>query len=473
MHQDKNKYHLLIVEDNPGDLLLVTDYLEEIILAPEISHAATFQEAREILKNTQPDIVLLDLSLPDKSGENLVAAMMEIVRDIPVMILTGYQDMDFAARSLTYGISDYLLKDQLNATILHKTILYSLQRHKYLGQIRDSEKRYADLFHFSPLPMWVFDRESLSFLDINEAACIHYGYSHEEFLGMKLSDIRPVEDVPKLNAFIQENNDYNDHSGVFRHKKKNGEIIYVELRSRVLKMESPNIRIAMANDITKQRQAQEQLLNITFQVENKERSRIASNLHDGLQQTLLASHMHFENFKKLSEKIPEQPKLKFEEGLQMLTESINEARRLAHELLPPDLEHLGYSRAIQNILLKYNGEDSPLNFTYFDNLTEIHLPANIELILFRITQELINNVIKHSGADEASIEVELDNSDISVMVMDNGNGFDYQQLKDQPSFGLKSIASRISTLSGQFSVKSMLGKGTKITLSIPITSQFS
>lgn len=471
MHQDRNQYRLLIVEDNPGDLLLVTDYLEEVILGPEITHVSTFQEAKKKLQEMTPDIILLDLSLPDKSGERLVAEMMEIAREIPVTILTGYQDMEFAARSLTYGISDYLLKDQLNPTILHKTILYSIQRHKYLGQIRDSEKRYAELFQFSPLPMWVFDRDTFNFLDVNDAACLHYGYSREEFLSLKITDIRPAEDIPKLEKFITANNDTLAHSGLFRHKKKNGEIIFVELKSRILSADSPNIRIVMSNDITLQRQAQENLLNITFQVENRERGRIASNLHDGLQQTLLASHMHFETFRKQLENQTQKPeRQKFNNGLLMLSESIQEARRLAHELLPPDLEHLGYSKAIQNIISKYSGEDTPLNFTYFDNLKEIHLPQNVELILFRITQELINNVIKHSEADEASIEVELDKSDITVTVMDNGKGFDYQDLKDQQTFGLKSIASRISTISGLFTVNSVLGKGTRIKLSIPITS---
>ena len=70
------------------------------------------------------------------------------------------------------------------------------------AELRESEKQYRLIFDGNPTPMWVFDHETLAFLEVNDAAVQHYGYSREEFLGMKLSDIRPPEDVPAMMEYL-------------------------------------------------------------------------------------------------------------------------------------------------------------------------------------------------------------------------------------------------------------------------------
>lgn len=254
MIKDKKTYNILIVEDNPGDFLLITDYLDEQISNPQIVHTVNFKETKQILESYEVcfDVVLLDLSLPDNFGEQLVEDIIKLCSDIPVLILTGYTDIDFSINSISKGIADYLLKDELNAESLYKSIIYCIERLKKNKELSESEKRYSELFHLSPLPMWVYDLESLEFLDVNEAAQKHYGYDKEEFLKMSIRDIRPVEDIPhfEVQLNLMHQNPFQYISGIFRHIKKNGEVIIVEIQSNYISYKGKDARVILVNDIT-------------------------------------------------------------------------------------------------------------------------------------------------------------------------------------------------------------------------------
>ena len=205
MEKDRNSYRILVIEDNPGDFTLIEDFLEEQIYLPTIIQARNFREGKALLSeaNLSINVILLDLSLPDKSGEELIVEMLPISCGIPIVVLTGYPDVAFSVKSLSLGISDYLLKDDLSAAALYKSILYSIERKKKSVELEESERRYSDLFQLSPQPMWVYDVESLQFVNVNNSAIKHYGYSYEEFLSMTITDIRPAEDVAARSESIQ------------------------------------------------------------------------------------------------------------------------------------------------------------------------------------------------------------------------------------------------------------------------------
>ena len=118
--------------------------------------------------------------------------------------------------------------------------------------LKESEQRYSDLFHLSPQPMWVYDIKTLNFLDINEAAIKHYGYSYEEFRNMTIRKIRPESEIPKLEAALQQMNPSGKCPSPSEHvhKKKNGEEIIVEIRSQKLLYKGKEARVVLATDIT-------------------------------------------------------------------------------------------------------------------------------------------------------------------------------------------------------------------------------
>lgn len=115
-----------------------------------------------------------------------------------------------------------------------------------------SEKKYSELFQLSPLPKWVFDVETLRFLDINKAAIDHYGYSREEFMNMTIKDIRPAEDMPLLISILERHRLQHQFTmqGTVTHHKKNGEKILVEIQSNDIEFKGKKARVIIASDIT-------------------------------------------------------------------------------------------------------------------------------------------------------------------------------------------------------------------------------
>tara|TARA_R110000850_G_scaffold109303_1_gene222110 strand:+ start:7032 stop:8054 length:1023 start_codon:yes stop_codon:yes gene_type:complete len=255
MSLDRNKYRLLVVEDNPGDYLLIEDYLHEHIMEPQLLHVKKFEGALEILNN-QPesiDILLLDLSLPDISKENLINQLKKITHHHPVIILTGYTDLEFATKSLAVGVSDYLIKDTITPLVLYKSIRYALERFGFLKTLLQSEKQYMDLFELNPSPMFVFDAKTLGFLAVNDAAVKLYGYTKEEFLDKYLIDIRPEEDIhlmeDAVNKTLSGKNELLKDT-LFRHKKKDGTLITVEISNNIITYNNKKAIIAVATDVT-------------------------------------------------------------------------------------------------------------------------------------------------------------------------------------------------------------------------------
>lgn len=245
--------NILIIEDNDGDYLIIEELLADIITASKTVRAISYTLAIEMLtlKNYSFDIVLLDLTLPDAKGAVLVSSIVNFAKDIPVIVLTGYTDNTFGIKTLAMGVSDYLLKDELNSLQLNKSITYSIERKKISKQLKESEEKYRNLFHLSPIPMWVFDVETLEFLNVNSAAIKHYGYSREEFYSMTISNIKHDEEISPVEKVIKEIKGQNSYHGTFKHKKKNGEIIYVDVQTSSIVFNNRNAEIVLATDITK------------------------------------------------------------------------------------------------------------------------------------------------------------------------------------------------------------------------------
>ncbi|MGJ3254270.1 MAG: PAS domain S-box protein [Elainellaceae cyanobacterium] len=122
--------------------------------------------------------------------------------------------------------------------------------------LRSSEERYRLLFESNPHPMWVYDLETFAFLAVNRAAIAHYGYSRDEFLSMTICDIRPSEDVPALLENVACVTEGINRAGIWRHRKKNGTLIDVEITSHTIPFAKRRAEVVLANDVTKRIQAE-------------------------------------------------------------------------------------------------------------------------------------------------------------------------------------------------------------------------
>lgn len=134
------------------------------------------------------------------------------------------------------------------------------ERKRIEQKLEESETQYRLLFETNPQPMWVYEIESMAFLEVNEAALLHYGYSREEFLSMTIKDIRPPEEIPKL---AKKHEDVSKEmalglrsAGVWRHRKKDGTLIDVEITRSPIRFRGKDALLILAHDITQRRQAE-------------------------------------------------------------------------------------------------------------------------------------------------------------------------------------------------------------------------
>lgn len=153
-------------------------------------------------------------------------------------------------------------------------IYYSLHlMHKKFEKQEDkiitAEENYRKLFINNPMPMWVYDLKTLSFLEINNAAIEKYGYTREEFLTMNLFDIRPAEDHKELmrNVASDDNKRFTT-SGIWRHLKKNGQSIFVEINSHPIEFNNRKAKIVLALDISERKEAEKEIQALIFELDN-------------------------------------------------------------------------------------------------------------------------------------------------------------------------------------------------------------
>jgi PAS domain S-box-containing protein len=137
-------------------------------------------------------------------------------------------------------------------------ISQGIERKRAEEELLQSEQRYRLLFERNPQPMWVFDLETLFFLEVNDAAIQHYGYAREEFLAMTIKDIRPAEDIPNLLANVSGVTSQHEDAGIWKHRKKDGTIIDVEITAHELTFYGRHAQLVLAYDVTERGTLEEQ-----------------------------------------------------------------------------------------------------------------------------------------------------------------------------------------------------------------------
>ena len=471
MIKDKKAYHILVIEDNPGDFMLVEEFITEYIYQPVICHAQNFKEALEELtkEGNHFDVVLMDLTLPDKGGEELVMEITRFLPQCPVLILTGYADIEFSIQSIARGISDYLLKDDLNASILYKSIIYAIERKKNNALIEYSEKRYSDLFHLSPQPMWVYDLETLKFLQVNKAAVDHYGYTEEEFLSMTILEIRPKEQIVKILAALElerSNKEQKGFVGSYTHQKKTGELISVEVYSTRIEINERQCFSVIAVDVSERNEYEHKITKAIIKTQEEERYEIGGELHDNVCQILATSMISLGMMKKYIEPTAEQWFNNTKEYINMASDEI---RNLSHRLAPAFFEDSNFEVAIEVLLNSFNAAEQYEIEIQFDNkINELNLSLDLQLNLYRIVQEQLRNIMKYAKASKITLNFSVVDDMLNLKLTDDGVGFVTD--KSKSGIGMANMKRRAELFSGTFFIDSSPGNGCTMTVKVPIAS---
>lgn len=200
--------------------------------------------------------------------------------------------------------------------------------------------------------------------------------------------------------------------------------------------------------------------------EENERKRIAADLHDGVGQMMSAAKMNLSAFENEITFKDHAQKLSFDNLIGLVDESCKEIRSVSHQMMPNALLKSGLASAVKEFIDKIDNRIIKINL-HTEGLSE-RLDTNTETVLYRVIQECVNNVIKHSGAGQLDISLIKDTDGIAATVEDNGRGFDITDNQKFEGIGLKNIRSRVEFLKGNVDFDSSPGKGTLVAIHVPV-----
>jgi two-component system, NarL family, sensor kinase len=200
--------------------------------------------------------------------------------------------------------------------------------------------------------------------------------------------------------------------------------------------------------------------------QEEERSRLAKDLHDGLGGLLSGVKFSLINMKQNLIVTPDNMVV-FERSLDMIDTSIQELRRVAHNMMPEILLKYGLDEAVKEYCDKINATGL-IKINYQSHGLEDRVEKTAEIIVYRIIQELLNNILKHSGATEGFVQLVRQENRLNIVVEDNGRGFAVDQTAGKKGAGLSNVRSRVDYLKGQLEIHSEPGKGTLVNIEFNI-----
>jgi len=246
---------ILLVEDIATDAELILKELARAGIGCEARRVETAVDYREKLEEFRPRVILSDFTMPQFDGMEALAIARRSYPDIPFIFVSGTLGEENAVRALKNGATDYVLKNNLLRlpASVDRAIKESEERRIRQAlehRLRESEKRYRELFQSNPHPILVYDLETLRLLAVNDTAIARYGYNRDEFLGMTINDICSENDDLQLPRQVEATLPVTNTPATGQHRTKNGVLIDVHIASHDLVLDGKPARIVVAYIVT-------------------------------------------------------------------------------------------------------------------------------------------------------------------------------------------------------------------------------
>ncbi|MFH0866620.1 MAG: tetratricopeptide repeat protein [Bacteroidota bacterium] len=336
--------------------------------------------------------------------------------------------------------------------------------------LRESEEKYRDLANL--LPQTMFEVDQLNMITfINTAGMAISGYTHNDIVeGMGIAQIFAHDEKEKILNYIDET-----HQGVaiksqeYNARRKDGSMFPVLCYfSPFLDIHKNQCLRGIAIDITELKQVERKILSKIIETEEKERKRVAKDLHDGLGPLLSSIKLYVNELQSPDSDDKEKPEmLKYTNEL--IDDAVSSTRTIANNLMPGIITDYGLVKALQSFCNKLNISKS-INIKLEADDENRRYDKTIEITLYRVLMELINNTIKHASAKDIVIIFGLEKSILHVNYKDDGVGFNIAQTLKDPKIGLglNNIINRVKSIQGLCEMKSAKGSGTEVKIEIDL-----
>jgi PAS domain S-box-containing protein len=376
------------------------------------------------------------------------------------------------------------VRDEAGKLIRVAGIAEDITEHKEAEErLRRSEEKFKALFDLAPVGISVLDRQR-HLIDANPALEQITRLSKEELLsGAHLRcAILNADGTPKLpHEFpsaraIKENRPIsNIVTGIVI---ENGETVWLQVSVAPLAL-SDMSAVVVTQDITERKRAAEELeeanrqLRILsrqlFHIQEEERRHLARELHDEIGQTLTAAKI---NLKIIAPDVPAKVTGRLDDSIELLDRLLRQVRQLSLDLRPPLLDELGLVPTLR-WLVDQQAQRAGLRLTFTANIDGLEIDPDVQTACFRVAQEAITNIIRHSGAKSLAVEVRREAERLTLSVRDDGAGFDpaaiQQRAAQHSTLGLVSMKERVLLVRGGLEVNSVPSQGTEIRAWFPLT----
>lgn len=495
-----NKGTILAVDDTEASLKVLTDLLKEA--GYSVRSAISGELALRSAAHQPPDLVLLDIRMPDMDGFEVCRRLRAEpqTQNIPVIFFSALTEKDDKIRGLELGAVDYVTKPYQREELMARVATHvNLRRTKlqvtaqneelrlYRAQLEDLvAQRTAELQESNrqlSLMSFALDqvREAAYLMDekggfyyVNQEACRAHGYSAEELCTMNLTAIDPDYSPEMLASAWRKMRAVGAVTFETRHQRRDGTIFPVEITASAFLFEDRDLVLSLARDISERKEAERRLRESYGQLQalssrrefdrEQERKRIAHELHDELGQRLTALHLGASTI--LYGMGSENAWLN--ERLEALTsnahDTIQVVRNVAAALRPPALD-MGIGLALDSLAEQFQ---TTTGLACHVTLPAAFRPLTEEALiaLYRIVQEALTNVVRYAQATTVDITVRQDHCCCQLEINDDGQGFDASATRCK-SFGLLGMRERVEQLGGEFSISTAPGKGVRIEVRIP------
>lgn len=332
-----------------------------------------------------------------------------------------------------------------------------------------SEKKFKFLFDYSSDEIFVADLSG-RFIEVNKRACESLGYTRDEMLHMRFSDIK----TPKYREMVAPNIEKIRQSGKLtyetEHLTKSGMLMPAEMKSRIIHYNNQEAIISVSRNIAERKAMEQKMLSAIIETEEKERRRFAADLHDELGPILSTLKLYTDLLKKRTF-----TKISEEEVLHNIDEisdmAIRTAKEISARITPNILHDFGLGIAIQEFT-KFLNETGAIKISVKTDKYTLRTRSLIETVLYQSTKELINNTVKHASAENITIELRNTQSQIVLYYRDDGIGFDVKkQLELSLGLGLNNIINKVRTIKGNCDFHSKTGEGLMVVITVKIDEE--
>ncbi len=310
---------------------------------------------------------------------------------------------------------------------------------------------------------------------VNEAACKLLGYNKEELIGHSVDEIFPPEHPLRSKSIFKQIEKRPVEQRESLCISKDGKVIPVQFSLSKLADIPEGIAgiVCVAQDITFRKRAEEDIKYLSHQmikIQEEDRENISREIHDNLGGSLLALKIQFHSLFSRFAGMKGQRKKDYQEIMDYIDNLIDISRRISRSLSPVGLKTIGLTRAITDLADRLNRSKKMEIKIDLKSLT-LYFPDNWDINIYRIIQESLTNIIKHSNAAKVSITSRSYKNKLIIRIKDNGIGIDFEKLRSEKSehlgLGLLMMRERAALLKGSFEIISKKGKGTEIKIEIP------